>query len=105
MCNEVQTVWSFIWCKRGFKTVVAPAFALPMAETTCTFCGQCVAVCPTGALTEVNNTPKVWNALDQKDKIVVVQTAPAVRAALGEEFGIEQRYISNWKNGICSYVH
>ena len=61
-----------------------------MRETTCTFCGQCVAVCPTGALTEVNNTSKVWNALDQKEKVVVVQTAPAVRAALGEEFGLEQ---------------
>lgn len=89
MCNEVQTVGVLSGVNRGFETVVSPAFGLPMKETTCTFCGQCVAVCPTGALTEVNNTSKVWNALGQKEKIVVVQTAPAVRAALGEEFGIE----------------
>ncbi|MCJ7690271.1 MAG: [FeFe] hydrogenase, group A, partial [Clostridiaceae bacterium] len=74
---------------RGFDTVVSTAFSLPIGETTCTFCGKCVSVCPTGALTEVNNTSKVWNALDQTEKVVVVQTAPAVRAALGEEFGIE----------------
>jgi len=90
MCNQIQTVGVLSGVSRGFDTVVSPAFALPMGETSCTFCGQCVAVCPTGALTEVNNTSKVWNALDQEDKIVVVQTAPAVRAALGEEFGIEQ---------------
>jgi NADH-quinone oxidoreductase subunit G len=89
MCNEVQTVGVLSGVSRGFDTVVSPAFGLPMGETKCTFCGQCVAVCPTGALTEVNNTSKVWNALDQTDKVVVVQTAPAVRAALGEEFGLE----------------
>lgn len=89
-CNEVQTVGVLSGISRGFNTVVSPAFSLPMGETTCTFCGQCVAVCPTGALTEVNNTSKVWNALGQKDKVVVVQTAPAVRAALGEEFGLPQ---------------
>jgi len=87
-CNEVQTVGVLSGVSRGFDTVVSPAFHLPMGETACTFCGQCVAVCPTGALTEVNNTSKVWNALDQTEKVVVVQTAPAVRAALGEEFGL-----------------
>jgi NADH-quinone oxidoreductase subunit G len=89
MCNKVQTVNVLSGINRGFETVVSPAFELPMTETSCTFCGQCVAVCPTGALTEVNNIPKVWDALDAKDKYVVVQTAPAVRAALGEEFGME----------------
>jgi len=89
MCNEVQTVGVLSGVGRGFETIVSPAFALPMGETACTFCGQCVAVCPTGALTAVNNTSKVWNALDQTEKVVVVQTAPAVRAALGEEFGLE----------------
>jgi NADH-quinone oxidoreductase subunit G len=87
-CNEIQTVGVLSGISRGFNTVVSPAFSLPMGETTCTFCGQCVAVCPTGALTEVNNTSKVWNALEQEDRVVVVQTAPAVRAALGEEFGL-----------------
>lgn len=89
MCNKVQTVNVLSGVERGFKTAVAPAFNLPMIDTSCTFCGQCVAVCPTGALTEVNNVPKVWRALKNKDKYVVVQTAPAVRVALGEEFGLE----------------
>ncbi|WP_315119525.1 NADH-dependent [FeFe] hydrogenase, group A6 [uncultured Clostridium sp.] len=89
MCNEVQTVGVLSAVGRGFETVIAPAFADPMLETNCTFCGQCVAVCPTGALTEVNNVSKVWDALNDDDKIVIVQTAPAIRAALGEEFGLE----------------
>ena len=89
MCNKVQTVNVLSGVNRGFETVVEPAFGLPMAETSCTFCGQCVAVCPTAALTEVNNVPKVWRALNDKTKHVIVQTAPAVRAALGEEFGLE----------------
>lgn len=88
MCNEVQTVGALSAVGRGFETIVAPAFKMPMEESTCTFCGQCVAVCPTGALTEVNNIPKVWRALNKKGKFVIVQTAPAVRAALGEEFGM-----------------
>ena len=86
-CNKVQTVNVLSAVDRGFGTVISPAFNLPMSETTCTFCGQCVAVCPTAALTEVNNIPKVWRALNNKDKFVIVQTAPAIRAALGEEFG------------------
>lgn len=89
VCKEIQTVSVLSAVDRGFGTVISPAFGLPLLETNCTFCGQCVAVCPTGALTEVNNTSKVWNALNDKDKFVIVQTAPAVRAALGEEFGLE----------------
>lgn len=89
MCNEVQTVGTLSAIGRGFETVVAPAFSEAIKNTNCTFCGQCVSVCPTGALTEVNNTSKVWDALSQKDKVVIVQTAPAIRAALGEEFGLE----------------
>jgi len=89
MCSKVQTVNVLSGVDRGFQTVVSPAFNLPMTETSCTFCGQCVAVCPTAALTEVNNVPKVWRALKNKDKYVIVQTAPAVRVALGEEFGME----------------
>lgn len=89
MCNEVQTCRVLSGINRGFITNVAPAFNAPIAETNCTFCGQCVAVCPTASLTEVNFTQNVWNAIDSKDKIVVVQTAPAIRAALGEAFGLE----------------
>lgn len=88
MCNEVQTVGALTDVGRGFSTVVGTVFDKPMHETTCTFCGQCVAVCPTGALSEVDNTKQVWDAL-YSDKTVVVQTAPAVRVALGEEFGME----------------
>lgn len=89
MCNDVQTVGVLSGVDRGFETIVSPAFYNPMHETSCTFCGQCLAVCPTAALTEVNNIPKVWSALNDKEKFVVVQMAPAVRVALGEEFGLE----------------
>ena len=89
MCSEVQTVNVLSAINRGFQTVMAPSMNLPMIDTACTFCGQCVAVCPTGALTEVNNISKVWDAINDKNKYVVVQTAPAVRVALGEEFGAE----------------
>ena len=81
VCNNVQTVNVLSAVGRGFDTVVGTAFDLPIHETTCTFCGQCLAVCPTAALTEVNNVSKVWNAINSK-KYVVVQTAPAVRVAV-----------------------
>lgn len=91
MCNEVQTVGALAEIGRGFKTHVGSAFNRPMFETTCTFCGQCLAVCPTGALTEKSNVADVWKLLHKKDdeKMVIVQVAPAVRVALGEEFGEE----------------
>jgi NADH-quinone oxidoreductase subunit G len=87
MCNEVQTVGVYSAVHRGIETVIAPAFELPMLETACTFCGQCVSVCPTGALTETDDTIDVWAALANPDLFVVAQTAPAVRVALGEAFG------------------
>src|SRR5512145_574836 len=88
MCNEVQTVGALSAVNRGFMAAVAPAFEQNLEHSSCTYCGQCVAVCPTGALTEVNHTPDVLRALVDPTKTVVVQTAPAVRAALGEEFGL-----------------
>lgn len=88
MCNEVQTVGALAEVGRGFYTHVGSTFNRSMFETTCTFCGQCVSVCPTGALTEVSNVRKVWDELNS-DKLVVVQTAPATRVALGEMFGME----------------
>lgn len=88
MCNEVQTVGALAEVGRGFDTYVGSTFERSMYETTCTFCGQCLSVCPTGALTEVSNVDKVWDLL-HSDKVVVVQTAPAVRVALGESFGLE----------------
>jgi NADP-reducing hydrogenase subunit HndD len=89
MCNEVQTVGALWGVNRGFQAVVSPAFEMDLEKSTCTYCGQCVAVCPTGALTEVDHTNQVIRALADPSKTVVVQTAPAVRAALGEEFGLK----------------
>ncbi|MCX6255382.1 MAG: NADH-dependent [FeFe] hydrogenase, group A6 [Bacteroidia bacterium] len=89
MCNEVQTVGALSAVNRGFMATVSPAFEQNLEHSTCTYCGQCVAVCPTGALTEVDHTPDVLRALVDPTKTVIVQTAPAVRAALGEEFGME----------------
>ena len=89
MCNEVQTVGVLSAINRGFDSVVSPAFEMNLDHSECTYCGQCVAVCPTGALTEVDDTGKVIRALADPTKTVIVQTAPAVRAALGEEFGME----------------
>ena len=88
-CNDVQTVGVLSAINRGFMSVVSPAFEMDLDHSTCTFCGQCVAVCPTGALTERDNTWDVIDVLVDPKKTVVVQTAPAVRAALGEEFGLE----------------
>ena len=73
---------------RGIDTHIACAFELDLDNVPCVSCGQCINVCPTGALTEKDDTAKVWAALADPDKYVVVQTAPAVRAALGEEFGM-----------------
>jgi NADH-quinone oxidoreductase subunit G len=89
MCNQVQSVGVYSAVDRGFATTIKTAFDLPMIETSCTFCGQCVSVCPTAALTEVDNTRKVWEALHKPGKVVIAQTAPAIRVALGEEFGME----------------
>jgi len=89
MCNDVQTVYALSAVNRGFQATVAPAFEQNLEYSPCTYCGQCVAVCPTGALTEVDHTREVLRAIVDPTKTVVVQTAPAVRAALGEEFGME----------------
>jgi len=88
MCSEVQSVGVLSAVNRGFPTTVGTAFDTPLMETQCTFCGQCVAVCPTGALTCAGDTHHVWDALIDPDKYVVVQIAPAVRTGLGEMFGL-----------------
>jgi NADP-reducing hydrogenase subunit HndD len=88
MCKNVQKVAVIDTNERGFKTTVGSAFNKPLAEVPCINCGQCITVCPVGALREKDDTEKVWEALANKDLHVVVQTAPAVRVALGEEFGM-----------------
>lgn len=89
MCNDFQTVGTLTEVGRGFETVVGTNFMQPMYKTNCTFCGQCLSVCPTGALSEVSEVREVYKALNDDSKIVIVQTAPAVRVALGESFGME----------------
>ena len=88
MCNEVQTVGALSAVNRGFDSVVATAMEMDLNDSVCTYCGQCVAVCPTGALVERDATWDVLSKLADPTKTVIVQTAPAVRAALGEEFGL-----------------
>ncbi|MFZ5974532.1 MAG: NADH-dependent [FeFe] hydrogenase, group A6 [Bacillota bacterium] len=88
-CNEVQGVGIINPQNRGFNTVISPAMDLPIGDVNCAFCGQCTVVCPVGALKETDAIQKVWNALNDKNKRVVVQTAPAIRVAIGEEFGFE----------------
>lgn len=97
MCKNIQTVSVIDAMNRGFKTIVGSAFEKSLNEVPCVNCGQCINVCPVGALREKDDTDKVWAALANPDLHVVVQTAPAIRVALGEEFGmpIGSRVTSN----------
>jgi len=88
VCHEVQSVGQLFPVERGFETVIAPAAKKNLGEVACVACGQCISACPVGALREVSHIDRVWAALADPEKTVVVQTAPAVRAAIGEEFGM-----------------
>src|SRR6056297_27196 len=86
VCKEVQSVRAIVPDGRGFETMVSPSFYDELGESPCVYCGQCSTVCPTGAITEVEYIEEVWNAIFDKEKHVVVQTAPAVRVGLSEAF-------------------
>ncbi|MCK9330541.1 MAG: NADH-dependent [FeFe] hydrogenase, group A6 [Candidatus Cloacimonetes bacterium] len=89
VCNDVQGVHALSYSNRGFDTFVGPSYNRSLNDSECVKCGQCAAYCPVGAIYEKDATDAVWEALDDPDKICVVQEAPAVRVALGEEFGLE----------------
>lgn len=89
ICSEIQRVNALGHAHRGFKTVVMPAYNMPFKESVCTACGQCINVCPTAAFVEKNYTQELFQKLDDKSLVKIVQIAPSVRAAVGEAFGLE----------------
>ena len=89
MCAEIQQIHAIGFAHRGFKTTVMPAYDLPFGESVCSCCGQCVNVCPTAAFLEKSKCTDVFEKLDDPELVKVVQIAPAVRAAIGEAFGLE----------------
>ena len=85
VCNEIQNVGAIDFAHRGSKMVISTAFGKPLAESPCVGCGQCAAVCPTGAIVVKNNISSVWEAIDDPNVRTSVQIAPAVRVAIGKE--------------------
>ena len=90
MCNEIQNVGAIDFVNRGSKMVIGPAFNEPIANSPCVGCGQCAAVCPTGAIFIRKDTGRVWPELNDKNTKVVAQVAPAVRVAMAKEFGLPE---------------
>ena len=86
MCKNIQTVGVIDTNERGIRAIVSSAYNKSLNEVPCTMCGQCIVVCPVGALREKNDVEKVWDALANDELYVIAQTAPAVRAGLGEAF-------------------
>ncbi len=89
VCNDGQTAYAISFADRGFEVNVNTFFKNGLGESSCVNCGQCTIYCPTGALREKSETDLVWDALQDPEKIVIVQEAPAIRVSLAEEFGME----------------
>ena len=83
-----QEIGALSFINRGFETKIGPAYDVSMADAPCVYCGQCIIACPVGALYEKEDSIRVWDAINDPKKHVVMQVAPAVRAAIGEEFGL-----------------
>ena len=96
-CAELQGVGALGVIGRGDSTTMSPYLTLPISEVVCVNCGQCINRCPTGALQERDNTEDVWAAIEDPTKHVVIQTAPAPRAAIGEEFGEAPGTTMTWQ--------
>lgn len=88
VCNEIQNVGAIDFAHRGSQMTISTAFGVPISESPCVGCGQCAAVCPTGAIVVRNDVSRVWKVLDDPDTTVTVQIAPAVRVAVNREFGL-----------------
>ena len=88
-CKNVQNIGAIACINRGFESCISTTDEKSLNDVNCTFCGQCIEACPTGALHEKDTTEEVWAKLRDPETVVIVQTAPAVRVALGEEFGME----------------
>jgi len=89
VCRDIQGIYNLSQHNRGFKTVVTPAHGVNMDDSVCIQCGQCINGCPTAAFQEKRHTDAVWKALSDPNKHVIVQAAPSIRAAMGEDFGMD----------------
>jgi NADH-quinone oxidoreductase subunit G/NADP-reducing hydrogenase subunit HndD len=96
-CREIQTVCAIDFANRGFDTIISPSLGLPLGESVCVNCGQCILACPTGALSEVSHVEMVWEAIDDPEKFVILQTAPAIRVSIGEPFGLPPGTVTTGK--------
>lgn len=90
MCHEIQNVGAIDFAYRGSKMTISAAFNQPLAESNCVGCGQCAAVCPTGAIVVRNDVDRVWKEIHDPDTKLVVQIAPAVRVSMGKRFGLTE---------------